>query len=243
MPRVMTPSASPKMRFLGIRVTVAAGLPANRRNDRLRPGCPPDVIRPHPTLSSVIRRHPARNKSVRLLIMQSVKMMPVSIGAAGIRRAEERLMVTPEEVGERYLAVHHRMLRAVNGEMSACGLSLARTKVMTRLHEHGPVRQNVLAADLGLSPHSITDIVDGLERQGLAERLPDPTDRRAKLVAITKAGRSCLTIAHATRERLLRQIFGTLTEEDRATFLRLLDTLDEAASPLADSSDTATLGV
>jgi DNA-binding MarR family transcriptional regulator len=152
-------------------------------------------------------------------------------------------MTTPEEVGERYLAVHHRMLRAVNGEMSACGLSLARTKVMTRLQEHGPVRQNVLAADLGLSPHSITDIVDGLERQGLAERLPDPTDRRAKLVAITKAGRSCLTIAHATRDRLLKQIFGTLTEEDRATFLRLLDTLDEAARPLADSSDTATLGV
>jgi DNA-binding MarR family transcriptional regulator len=152
-------------------------------------------------------------------------------------------MITPEEVGERYLAVHHRMLRAVNGEMSACGLSLARTKVMTRLHEHGPLRQNVLAADLGLSPHSITDIVDGLERQGLAERLPDPTDRRAKLVAITKAGRSCLTIANATRERLLRQIFGTLTEEDRATLLRLLDTLDEAARPLADSSDTATLGV
>jgi DNA-binding MarR family transcriptional regulator len=149
-------------------------------------------------------------------------------------------MIPPEQVGERYLAVHHRMFRAVNDEMNACGLSLARTKVLTRLHEQGPVRQNVLAAELGLTPHSITDIVDGLERGGLAERRPDATDRRAKLVAITKAGESCLTIANATRERLLRQIFGALTQEERATFLRLLDTLDEATKPLAFSSDTTT---
>jgi DNA-binding MarR family transcriptional regulator len=149
-------------------------------------------------------------------------------------------MITPEQVGERYLAVHHRMFRAVNDEMNACGLSMARTKVLMRLRDQGPVRQSVLAADLDLTPHSITDIVDGLERGGLAERRPDPTDRRAKLVAITKAGKSCLTIALATRDRLLRQIFGTLTQEDRATFLRLLDTLDEAARPLAFSSDTTT---
>jgi DNA-binding MarR family transcriptional regulator len=131
------------------------------------------------------------------------------------------------------------MFRAVNEEMSACGLSLARTKVLTRLREQGPVRQSVLAADLGLSPHSITDIVDGLERQGLAERRPDATDRRAKLVAITSAGESCLVVANATRERLLRQIFGALTQEDRATFLRLLDTLDDAMKPLAFSSHTS----
>jgi len=42
-------------------------------------------------------------------------------------------MVTPDQVGERYLAVHHRMFRAVNDEMSGCGLSMARTKVLLRL--------------------------------------------------------------------------------------------------------------
>src|SRR5271166_3222209 len=126
-------------------------------------------------------------------------------------------MITPEQAGERYLAVHHRMFRVVNDEMSGCGLSLARTKVLTRLREQGPTRQSVLASDFGLSPHSITDIVDALERLGLVERRPDATDRRAKLVAITTAGESCLGVANATRERLLKQIFGALSEEDRAT--------------------------
>src|ERR1700753_4519014 len=112
-------------------------------------------------------------------------------------------MITPEQVGERYLAVHHRMFRAVNEAMSECGVSMARTKVLRRLHEQGPTRQSVLATDFELSPHSITDIVDGLERHGLAERSPDPADRRAKLVAIPHAGQARLDGAHATRERML----------------------------------------
>ena len=141
-------------------------------------------------------------------------------------------MITPEQVGERYLAVHHRMFRAVNDEMAGCGLSVARTKVLRRLCEQGPTRQSVLAADFALSPHSITDIVDGLERLGLAERRPDPVDRRAKLVAITDAGRTALDVANATWERLLTQIFGSLSQADRETLLRLLGSLDEAAEQL-----------
>jgi DNA-binding MarR family transcriptional regulator len=108
--------------------------------------------------------------------------------------------------------------------------------MLRRLHEQGPTRQNVLATDFGLSPHSITDLVDGLERHGLAERRPDPTDRRAKLVAITDAGEAGLAVANATRERLLKEIFGALSEADRTTFLRLLDGLDDAARRLISAS-------
>jgi DNA-binding MarR family transcriptional regulator len=128
------------------------------------------------------------------------------------------------------------MFRAVNDQMSGCGLSMARTKVLRRLHEQGPTRQSVLAADFELSPHSITDIVDGLERLGLAERRPDPADRRAKLVAITDAGEASLDVANATWERLLTQIFGALSEDDRATLLRLLGSLDEAAKQVSTAT-------
>ena len=59
---------------------------------------------------------------------------------------------------------------------------------------------------------------------------------RAKLVAITDAGEAGLDVANATRERLLTQIFGALSEADRATLLRLLDGLDEAAQRLISAS-------
>jgi len=72
-------------------------------------------------------------------------------------------MISAEQVGERYLTVHHRMRRAVDDGMTDCGLSLARTKVLGYLR-HGPTRPSVLAAALGVAPHTITDVVDALER-------------------------------------------------------------------------------
>jgi len=45
-------------------------------------------------------------------------------------------------------------------------------------------------------------------------------------------------VANATRERLLKQIFGALSEADRATLLRVLDGLDQAAQRLISASAT-----
>ncbi|MGO9499991.1 MAG: MarR family winged helix-turn-helix transcriptional regulator [Streptosporangiaceae bacterium] len=145
---------------------------------------------------------------------------------------EGAVMVSPEQVGERYLAVHHRMRRAAADSMSGCGVSMARTKVLMQLRHRGPVRQSVLAADLGVAAHSVTDIVDALERDGLVERRSDPTDRRAKLVALTGAGEAAVTVACTARERLMTSVFGALTAEDRATMLRLLGVLDTAVAAL-----------
>jgi DNA-binding MarR family transcriptional regulator len=171
--------------------------------------------------------------------MTGVNVRRLMMRRVGISKTMEAVMITPEQAGERYLAVHHRIFRAASEEMSECGLSMARTKVLMRLREQGPTRQSVLAAHFGLAPHSITDIVDGLERQGLAARRPDAADRRAKLVAITDAGEACLAVASATRERLLKQIFGALSQEDRDTLVRLLDILDDAARPPVTSHSFA----
>src|ERR1700753_3315138 len=133
--------------------------------------------------------------------------------------------VTPERVGERFLAVFHRMHRAADERMSACGLSMARTKVLRHVASAGPVRSATLASVCGVVPHSITDIVDSLERDGLAERQPDPADRRAKLISLTTKGAESLMTATATRERLLNELFGALDEAGQQQLYDLLDRL------------------
>jgi len=142
-------------------------------------------------------------------------------------------MVTPERVGERFLAVFHRMHRAADERMTASGLSLARTKVLRHLAATGPVRPGALASVCGVVPHSITDIVDGLERDGLAERQPDPADRRAKLIRLTGKGAAALTTAAATREHLLNTLFGALDAAEQQNLLDLLDRLDTALTSLS----------
>jgi DNA-binding MarR family transcriptional regulator len=70
------------------------------------------------------------------------------------------------------------------------GLSDSRLRVLTRLY-HSPSRRlplGVLAEGLNVTPRTMTDIVDVLERDGLVRRVPDPADRRSVLALISDAG-------------------------------------------------------
>jgi DNA-binding MarR family transcriptional regulator len=140
-------------------------------------------------------------------------------------------MMSPVQLGEQYLTVYHRMRRAVEEGMTVSGLTLARTKVLAQL-QHGPARPGVLAGECGVAARTITDAIDGLERDGLVTRQADPADRRATLVAVTSAGRAALAVAGARREELLQRVFGALDADDRAVMARLLGTVDQAVTAL-----------
>jgi DNA-binding MarR family transcriptional regulator len=53
----------------------------------------------------------------------------------------------------------------------------------------GGTRLTDLAARANMTRPSMAEIVDELERDGWVERVPDPSDGRAKLVRLTAAGR------------------------------------------------------
>jgi DNA-binding MarR family transcriptional regulator len=137
------------------------------------------------------------------------------------------------EVAEKFLHVYHRMHKVVveqmSGQTGVGGLTLARTKTLGALDEEGPLRLRAMADRFDCAAATITDMVDGLERDGLATRESDPSDRRASLVTITTAGREALAVARITRTEVLDAIFGVLGEEERRAFLSALDTL--AAGP------------
>jgi DNA-binding MarR family transcriptional regulator len=70
------------------------------------------------------------------------------------------------------------------------GLSDSRLRVLMRLY-HSASRQlplGALAEGLNVTPRTVTDIVDVLERDGLVKRVPDPADRRSILALITEGG-------------------------------------------------------
>lgn len=69
----------------------------------------------------------------------------------------------------------------------ALGLSFGRTRALRRLARR-PLSMGELAAALGIDPPNATGVVDDLESVGLVQRQPHPSDRRAKLVALTPEG-------------------------------------------------------
>src|SRR4051794_41559479 len=61
----------------------------------------------------------------------------------------------------------------------ALGMSFGRTRAIRRLARR-PMSMRELADALGIDPPNATVVVDDLERQGLVQRKPHPTDRRAQ---------------------------------------------------------------
>lgn len=126
-------------------------------------------------------------------------------------------------------------------------LSASATLVLNRVNREGPMRLTALAAAEGTSQPAMTQLVQRMERQGLLERLNDPEDGRAALVAISDAGRELWDLRTDRRRERLATLLTGLSAEDALTLwlaaqvampiLRQL--LDIAASEAAHSADAA----
>jgi DNA-binding MarR family transcriptional regulator len=117
----------------------------------------------------------------------------------------------------------HTMRRDVREQVDLTPSRHRLLRVVARAGE--PQRQTALAAALDVVPRSVTSLVDDLESAGLVERRPDPTDRRATLVAVTDEGRAVLAEADRQRRRHADELLGRLEPAERDELLRLLHRL------------------
>ncbi|MCC3771798.1 MarR family winged helix-turn-helix transcriptional regulator [Streptomyces sp. UNOC14_S4] len=99
-------------------------------------------------------------------------------------------------------------------------LTGAQAKVLALLSRE-PMPMRRIAQQLKCEPSNVTGIVDRLEARGLAERRPDPDDRRVKLAAATREGTAT---AERLRESLdfAREPLAGLSTDERTTLRDLL---------------------
>jgi DNA-binding MarR family transcriptional regulator len=99
-------------------------------------------------------------------------------------------------------------------------ISLTAASTLATLDRTGARRLTDLAVIEGVTQPSMSVLVTGLEQAGLAERRPDPADKRVVLVGLTTAG---MEYIHARRRA------------GAATFAELIDKLpgDEEAALVA----------
>ena len=90
------------------------------------------------------------------------------------------------------MRVQQILLSAVDGALRPHSLTFARYEALVLLtfSRTGRLPMRVMGERLQLHPTSVTNIVDRLQADGLVERIPHPTDRRATLVEITDEGRA-----------------------------------------------------
>jgi DNA-binding MarR family transcriptional regulator len=93
----------------------------------------------------------------------------------------------------------------------------------------GPARLADIMAQVGVGQATASTLVDGLVRDGLIARQPDPSDGRAMRLVATAAGATAAKQWRAAYVRLAERMFGEVAEEDRAAFVRVLAQLESAA--------------
>jgi MarR family transcriptional regulator, transcriptional regulator for hemolysin len=118
-----------------------------------------------------------------------------------------------------------RASHALTTELTA---ALERTGVSPRAHTvlaaalTGEHTQIELARMVDLDKTTMVVTLDELEAAGLAERRPSATDRRARVIAVTKAGRRKVEEAEAVAERVRADVLSALPAEQREPFLDAL---------------------
>ncbi len=117
-------------------------------------------------------------------------------------------------------------------ELEMCGSDFA---VLEALLHKGPLPVNEIGKKILLTSGSITVAVDRLETKGLVERRAHGTDRRARIVHLTKEGRKLITRAYAQHAADLEQLASaSLTTTERATLIRLLKKIGYKAAGYAE---------
>jgi DNA-binding MarR family transcriptional regulator len=105
-------------------------------------------------------------------------------------------------------------------------LSGPRLRVLKALAESTSLRMGDLAALLGVKPRSVTDLVDGLEREGFVVRRPDASDRRVTRLELTPELQAVSEQVQARFQQIGDEALSPLSQADRQQLLELLRRLN-----------------
>lgn len=97
-------------------------------------------------------------------------------------------------------AAAERIFRAVH-DAGFDDVTIAQSRLMMGL-DPGGTRLTVLAERAQIAKQTATALVDRLERAGYVERVPDPSDGRARLVRLTARAQEFLPVARAEEDRI-----------------------------------------
>jgi DNA-binding MarR family transcriptional regulator len=107
------------------------------------------------------------------------------------------------------------------------GMGFARGRVLWALSESGPVLMRALSQALGISPRTVTGLVDGLEADGWVTRTPHPEDRRATIISLTPAAETALARLRENYEGLARDLVGDTPPDDLARCWTVITTIED----------------
>jgi DNA-binding MarR family transcriptional regulator len=111
-------------------------------------------------------------------------------------------------------------------------ITLAQGRLCARVGEDG-TRLTELAESAQVTKQTAGFLVDQLERAGYVERVPDPTDARARLVRLAARGRDAQEVARKVEAEVAAEWTRHLGARDMARLEETMARLREITDPYA----------
>ncbi len=141
-------------------------------------------------------------------------------------------MTAPEEsLGFLLADVSRLMRRAFSQRLEGSTLTLAQARALVYVSRHEGVRQVELAELLEIQPITLARLIDQLAEAGLAERRPDPTDRRAYLIFPTPAAAGQLAAIDEVAAAIRADALRGLDRQQAALVMSALRTMRDNLAP------------
>lgn len=120
-----------------------------------------------------------------------------------------------EDLGALAARVTRRLVDAERPLLAEHDLSMWAYIVLSHLARQAAGTQLALAQAIQYDKTRLIGLLDELEREGLIAREPDPTDRRARTVELTRLGKARHAAAQADIRTMEREFLQDLTAAER----------------------------
>ncbi|HXB23740.1 MAG TPA: MarR family transcriptional regulator [Gemmatimonadaceae bacterium] len=145
-------------------------------------------------------------------------------------------MTQEEHVADRLHSAAIHLLRLVRREDETSGLTAPRLSALSVVVFAGPITLRDLAAAEGVTPPTMTRLVDGLEGDGLVVRRDDPSDGRAIRIRATAKGTKLLMNARAQRVAALTARVADLSADEQDLLGRAAEVMERLSLPATPAS-------
>jgi len=109
-----------------------------------------------------------------------------------------------------------------DNDLSRGKISFPQMVALDYVDQKGPIKMTELAKVLSIQMSSATVLADRLIRAKLLCRKRDEKDRRLVWASVTPKGRKVISQIMAQKRRSVKEIFKSLTDEERSQYLGVL---------------------
>lgn len=115
-------------------------------------------------------------------------------------------------------------------DQTPCGqpITVAEAYALMELARTIELPQNELVERLNLAKSTVSRLVQGLVRRGWVERVPNPADKRSKLLQLTPEGQKVAQTTAAARQAKFAGVLEHIPAEEQEVVIQSLNILVEA---------------